>query len=327
MNSDFILTIVLTIFGGLVQIVSPLSSVTTIADFKSWNPPESCKSVNFLFHAKEKVISKLNHALHSKQDKDKLSEAQRKTLVIFQDELNDTEQAVYDALNGLKRLLQEDYKSVMKIKRAIAQRLESFKELTLQQEEQVNAISEAEKELLALAKHGKHNGTRLQQMIGEVLSGISFAADKLENQLNDNTFEKNRKNKGANVEAVIRLSDAEEARPSSSEKRNNEKADAEREADVGILVDSQNNQFVLAKAKDATIPHEDLHLIKDIIYIVLLSFIGCWFCALVHIPTMFGPVLSGMILGPSGNNVIKVASALFLIYVIYALVINSENGV
>lgn len=304
MKLGFFLLAVIIDYGVLM--VSPsINHLNAIEDFESWNPQQSCKSVNYLFHAKEKVINKLSYALQSEKEKSKLSEAHRKTLVIFQDELKDTEQAVYDALNGLKKLLREDYKSVVKIKRAIEQRLENFKELTLQQEEQVNAISEAEKELLNAVKHGKHNGTLIQQLIGDILNDISFAADKLEDRLNDNTFEKKSKDKGANVEAVIRLNE-EEAEPSYADKKRNQNSESKPEGGVDILVDSQNNQFVLAKAKDSTIPHEDLHLIKDIVYIVLFSFIGAWFCTLLHVPIMFGPVLSGMILGPSGKNIIKV---------------------
>ena len=272
MNLHIYLSVAITVMSVFVTLVSPLNQLDNIEDFKSWNLPQSCKSVNYLFHAKEKVISKLNDALQSEKKNGKLSEAHRKTIVIFQDELKDSEEAVYDALNGLKRLLQEDYKSVVKIKKAIEQRLENFKELTLQQEEQVNAVSEAEKELSAAIKRGKQNGTMIQNLIGDILSDISFAADKLENQLNDNTFEKKSKDKGANVEAVIRLND-DENEPSNTDKNRDHVSDNKPGVDVGILVDSQNNQFVLAKAKDSTIPHEDLHLINDIVYIVVLSFV------------------------------------------------------
>ncbi len=77
---------------------------------------------------------------------------------------------------------------------------------------------------------------------------------------------------------------------------------------VGIikLVDVEENQFVLSKGKDSTVPHEDHHLIKDIVYLMLLSFGLGWLCTLMSLPGMFGFILTGVILGPSGTNVLKV---------------------
>lgn len=269
----------------------------------------TCQSVSQLFKTKERVVNKLTHLLvaNSKKKPQELSMDQVKTITIFRNELNVTEQAVFDSLNGLRKLLKEDYKSVVHMKEAIKQRLEALKLLTLQQEDQFNAISEAEKAFLAASKHAgiQSNGTRIEKVIGSILDDISFAADKLEDELDEKTFEKNRNAKGASIEAVVRLTADEETNDDDDNDNKTSQAEPGEENDMSILVDSQNNQFVLSKAKDATVPHEDVHFIKDIIFILLLSFVGSCLCSLIHLPTMFAFVISGMLLGPSGLNMIK----------------------
>lgn len=269
----------------------------------------SCKSVTQLFKAKTRIMTKLRNVLAANKKRGGQLDVHTNTIKIFQGELEDTEEAFFDALNGLKRLLKEDYKSVVKIKEAIYQRLNALKAITLRQEEQYNAISEAEKEVLDENKREeKSNGTMIQQLIDDVWSDISIAADKLEEEINDKTFEQMKDAKGASIEAVVRLNkEGEPIETNSNAVEDSEDENAEDSRnEMNVLVDSQSNQFVLAKAKDSTVPHEDLHFIKDIIYIVLLSFFWSSLCSLLRLPTMFGFVMSGMLLGPSGLNVIKV---------------------
>lgn len=275
-------------------------------DLTCWNP-STCQSVSHLFKAKQRVVNTLTKLLGAKKAQEKLTNDQVQTITIFRNELNVTERAVFDSLNGLRKLLQEDYKSVVHMKEAIKQRLESLKLLALQQEDQFNAISEAEKAFVAANKHAdiQNNGTRIEKVIGGILDEISFAADKLEDELDEKTFEKTRNAKGASIEAVVRLTEEEEADDDDNDNRTS-LAEPGDENDMSILVDSKNNQFVLSKAKDATVPHEDVHFIKDIIFILLLSFLGSCVCTLIHLPTMFAFVISGMLLGPSGVNMIKV---------------------
>jgi len=280
-------------------------AAVTKGDLSRWNP-STCQSVSHLFKAKERVVNKLTNLLRAKKAPQKLTNDQVKTITIFRNELNVTERAVFDSLNGLRKLLQEDYKSVVHMKEAIKQRLEALKQLALQQEDQFNAISEAEKAFVSANKHADihNNGTRIEKIIGGILDDVSFAADKLEDELDEKTFEKTRNAKGASIEAVVRLTEDEEANDGDND-NGTLLAEPGEENDMSILVDSKNNQFVLSKAKDATVPHEDVHFIKDIIFILLLSFTGSCICTLIHLPTMFAFVISGMLLGPSGVNMIK----------------------
>lgn len=305
----FILGVFLTVCMGKPQKVFPnKQNLATVIknDLSRWNG-QTCQSISHLFKVKERVVNKLTNLLQVKGRQQKLTKDQVTTITIFRNELNVTERAVFDSLNGLRKLLQEDYKSVVNMKEAIKQRLESLKLLALQQEDQFNAISEAVKAFVSANKHLdlQNNGTRIEKIIGGVLDEISFAADKLEDELDEKKFEKTRNVKGASIEAVVRLNEDEEV--GNSDNDNNTVVDKEtiEENEMSILVDSQNNQFVLAKSKDATVPHEDVHFIKDIIFILLLSFLGSCICFALHLPTMFAFVVSGMVLGPSGVNIIK----------------------
>ena len=81
--------------------------------------------------------------------------------------------------------------------------------------------------------------------------------------------------KGANIEAVIRLEDDKEgkAQPMGT----NRTAPKRDGAGVIKLVDAQDNQFVLAKGKDTTIPHEDAHFIQVwVLKTTIKSFSLCW---------------------------------------------------
>ncbi|KAK2573397.1 Transmembrane and coiled-coil domain-containing protein 3 [Acropora cervicornis] len=307
-NLVFLGVLLAGIFSGRPQKFSPKKdnfAAVTENDINRWSSL-MCQSVSHLFKAKERVVNKLSHLLQIKGDKQKLTKDQVKTIAIFRNELDVTERAVFDSLNGLRKLLQEDYKSVVHMKEAIKQRLEALKLLALQQEDQFNAISETERAFMSANKHLdlQNNGTRIEKIIGGILDEISFAADKLEDALDEKTFEKTRNAKGASIEAVVRLNENEGV-GNSFNGNNTLTGETSEENDMSILVDSQNNQFVLAKSKDATVPHEDVHFIKDIIFILLLSFLGSCVCFAIHLPTMFAFVISGMVLGPSGVNMIK----------------------
>lgn len=58
-------------------------------------------------------------------------------------------------------------------------------------------------------------------------------------------------------------------------KRKNQSQQKEVEDDLGLsmLIDSQNNQYVLTKPRDSTMPRADHHFIK-VIYLLLLG--NCW---------------------------------------------------
>ena len=63
--------------------------------------------------------------------------------------------------------------------------------------------------------------------------------------------------RGVNFEAVLRVEEEE-----ASSKQNLTKREVEEDLGLSMLIDSQNNQYILTKPRDATIPRADPHLIK-----------------------------------------------------------------
>lgn len=63
---------------------------------------------------------------------------------------------------------------------------------------------------------------------------------------------------------------------------------------------------MLVKFKDAIVLYEDVYFIKDIIFILFLFFLGLCICFVFYLLIMFVFVVSGMVLGLFGVNIIKV---------------------
>lgn len=63
--------------------------------------------------------------------------------------------------------------------------------------------------------------------------------------------------KGVNFEAVLRVEEEE-----ASSKQNITKREVEDGLGLSMLIDSQNNQYILTKPRDSTIPRADHHFIK-----------------------------------------------------------------
>lgn len=64
--------------------------------------------------------------------------------------------------------------------------------------------------------------------------------------------------KGVNVEAVLRVEEDDEDGKRKNESRQVDKGNL----GLSMLIDSQNNQYVLTKPRDSTIPRADHHFIK-----------------------------------------------------------------
>ncbi|MEE6470593.1 hypothetical protein FKM82_009010 [Ascaphus truei] len=201
----------------------------------------NCRKLSGLLHQKSVVLNKLTNAIKAvekdpgRSPEEKLFQVH--TFEIFQKELNESENSVFQAVHGLRRVLQGDYKDVVNMKDSSRQRLEALRE----------------------------------------------AAIKI---------------RGVNVEAVLRVEEDDV-------KRNTSQQQVEEDLGLSMLIDSQNNQYILTKPRDSTIPRADHHFIKDIVTIVMLSLPCGWVCTMIGLPTMFGYVVCGVLLGPSGLNSIK----------------------
>uniref|UniRef100_A0A673AJ30 Cation/H+ exchanger transmembrane domain-containing protein n=1 Tax=Sphaeramia orbicularis TaxID=375764 RepID=A0A673AJ30_9TELE len=265
-----------------------------------------CKRLVGLLHQKNVVVKKLAAAADAVGRDQALSEHERHfqvhTLEVFQKELNESEHLVFQAVHSLQRALQGDYRDVVNMKESSRQRLEALREAAIKEEQEYVELVAAEKHQQEAVKNALSQNKTLS-MLDEILEDVRKAADRLEEEIEEHAFDNNKQMKGVNVEAVLRVEEDEE----NGGKRKNKSKQKEVEDDLGLsmLIDSQNNQYVLTKPRDSTMPRADHHFIKDLVSVVMLSLPCGWICTLVGLPPMFGYIICGVLLGPSGLNSIK----------------------
>ncbi|XP_039993295.1 transmembrane and coiled-coil domain-containing protein 3 [Xiphias gladius] len=266
----------------------------------------NCKRLVGLLRQKNVVVKKLATAADAVGRDRALSEPERHfqvhTLEVFQKELNESEHLVFQAVHSLQRALQGDYRDVVNMKESSRQRLEALREAAIKEEQEYVELVAAEKHQQEAVKSALAQNKTLS-MLDEILEDVRKAADRLEEEIEEHAFDNNKQMKGVNVEAVLRVEEDEE----NGGKRKNKSRQKEVEDDLGLsmLIDSQNNQYVLTKPRDSTMPRADHHFIKDLVSVVMLSLPCGWICTLVGLPPMFGYIICGVLLGPSGLNSIK----------------------
>ncbi|XP_040847043.1 transmembrane and coiled-coil domain-containing protein 3 isoform X2 [Ochotona curzoniae] len=262
-----------------------------------------CRRLSSLLHQKSVVLDKLRNAVRAVERDPGLSEEEKlfqvHTFEIFQKELNESENSVFQAIHGLQRALQGDYKDVVNMKESSRQRLEALREAAIKEETEYVELVAVEKHQVEALKNMQHRNQSLS-MLDEILEDVRRAADRLEEEIGEHAFDDNKSVRGVNFEAVLRVEEEE-----ASSKQNMTRRDTQGDLGLSMLIDSQNNQYVLTKPRDSTIPRADHHLIKDIVTIVMLSLPCGWLCTAVGLPSMFGHVICGVLLGPSGLNSIK----------------------
>ncbi|XP_054900985.1 transmembrane and coiled-coil domain-containing protein 3 [Poeciliopsis prolifica] len=266
----------------------------------------NCKRLVGLMRQKNVAINKLAAAAAVVGKDQSLSEPEKHfqvhTLEVFQKELNESEHLVFQAVHGLQRALQGDYRDVVNMKESSRQRLEALREAAIKEEQEYMELVAAEKHQQEALKSALAQNKTLS-ILEEILEDVRKAADRLEEEIEEHAFDNNKQMKGVNVEAVLRVEEDEEK----GGKTKNKSTQKEVEDDLGLsmLIDSQNNQYVLTKPRDSTMPRADHHFIKDLVSVVMLSLPCGWICTLVGLPPMFGYIICGVLLGPSGLNSIK----------------------
>ncbi|KAF7252535.1 Transmembrane and coiled-coil domain-containing protein 3 [Varanus komodoensis] len=265
---------------------------------------ENCRKLSGLLHQKNVVLNKLKNAIRAVEKDLGLSLEERTfqvhTFEIFQKELNESENSVFQAIHGLQRALQGDYKDVVNMKESSRQRLEALREAAIKEETEYVELLAAEKHQAEALKNMQHQNKSLS-ILDEILEDVRKAADRLEEEIGEHAFDDNKSVRGVNFEAVLRVEEDE-----ANTKRNISKREVEDDLGLSMLIDSQNNQYILTKPRDSTIPRADHHFIKDIVTIGMLSLPCGWLCTTIGLPTMFGYIICGVLLGPSGLNSIKV---------------------
>ncbi|XP_049712192.1 transmembrane and coiled-coil domain-containing protein 3 isoform X3 [Elephas maximus indicus] len=263
----------------------------------------NCRKLTGLLRQKNVVLNKLKNAIRAVEKDVGLSDEEKlfqvHTFEIFQKELNESENSVFQAIHGLQRALQGDYKDVVNMKESSRQRLEALREAAIKEETEYVELLAAEKHQVEALKNMQHQNKSLS-ILDEILEDVRKAADRLEEEIEEHAFDDNKSVKGVNFEAVLRVEEEE-----ANSKKNITKREVEDDLGLSMLIDSQNNQYILTKPRDSTIPRADHHFIKDIVTIGMLSLPCGWLCTTIGLPTMFGYIICGVLLGPSGLNSIK----------------------
>lgn len=274
----------------------------TVTHRKQW-VLDGCRRLSGLLRQKAVVLNKLKNAIRAVEKDVGLSDEEKlfqvHTFEIFQKELNESENSVFQAIYGLQRALQGDYKDVVNMKESSRQRLEALREAAIKEETEYVELLAAEKHQVEALKNMQHQNKSLS-MLDEILEDVRKAADRLEEEIEEHAFDDNKSVKGVNFEAVLRVEEEE-----ANSKQNLTKREVEDDLGLSMLIDSQNNQYILTKPRDATIPRADHHFIKDIVTIGMVSLPCGWLCTAIGLPTMFGYIICGVLLGPSGLNSIK----------------------
>lgn len=92
---------------------------------------DGCRRLSGLLRQKAAVLNKLEDAIRAVERDASLSDQEKlfqvHTLEIFQKELNESENSVFQAVHGLQRALQGDYRDVANMRESSRQRLEALR--------------------------------------------------------------------------------------------------------------------------------------------------------------------------------------------------------
>lgn len=96
---------------------------------------DGCRKLSGLLRQKTVVLNKLKSAIRAVEKDVSLSDEEKlfqvHTFEIFQKELNESENSVFQAIYGLQRALQGDYRDVVNMKESSRQRLEALREAAI----------------------------------------------------------------------------------------------------------------------------------------------------------------------------------------------------
>lgn len=267
----------------------------------------TCSNIHLLLRKKQELTKVISNRIHEleKAPTDSSSintkETQFKTRILnlYQSELNASEDALNVVLSSLNQTLHSDYHSLEIIRLSCESRLSKMQSAALLVERNHNEALKLVQEAKMAAGVGQ-NSSNHHNLVGDIFSEISNAADKLEGQLKDDLFHDLVQGRGGGggggteIETVLKI------------KGNGHDSDQPEEDQV-LLVDSLSNRYSLSRPRDITVLIDDPFLVRDIVLLVVLCSLFGTVCCLLGVPTLFGFGVAGMLLGPAGYNIIKVS--------------------
>ncbi|NXW32500.1 TMCO3 protein, partial [Phaetusa simplex] len=264
-----------------------------IAQRKQW-VLESCRKLSGLLRQKNVVLNKLKNAIRAVEKDAGLSDEEKlfqvHTFEIFQKELNESENSVFQAIHGLQRALQGDYKDVVNMKESSRQRLEALREAAIKEEMEYVELLAAEKHQVEALKNMQHQNKSLS-MLDEILEDVRKAADRLEEEIEEHAFDDN-KSVSDVLDSLFSLVNEGVGGGGQEQRR-------QKNSRIGHLL------CILIRNSSSCLLTVGKPFSFDIVTIGMLSLPCGWLCTTIGLPTMFGYIICGVLLGPSGLNSIK----------------------
>jgi hypothetical protein len=251
-----------------------------------------------LLNAKKRnILNTLKRSNQKIQQDLRINERDRRdrlqVLELFRQELEATDRSLLTVIGDYERTLSSGFQSIDDIKKSCFHRLQDMRNVSLQVEEDYNAILELQK---TIQLHHPTNNKGHSIMV-EILRTLAHAADELEEELKDDVFDAALGRGGVEVETVVKLSNYH----SHTHMRVVDNA----ARGFPVLIDPQSNQYTLSRPQDTTVPHEDHNLLYDFLLLYLCCFVFGSVSSLARAPPVFGYIFSGVLLGPSGLNWLK----------------------
>ncbi|KAG2220112.1 hypothetical protein INT45_006140 [Circinella minor] len=136
---------------------------------------------------------------------------------------------------------------------------------------------------------GPNSGEAIQEMLHGMLQEVRQNADQLEEGMHHHNMAFPSSGDGATIETVLKLNDD----------------DGKEDENNAILIDQDNNEYIMTRPFDTTVIYEDIQLLHDFILIIVVSFVFGWIFSVIGLPAFFGYILAGIVAGPSGYNLIR----------------------
>lgn len=129
----------------------------------------------------------------------------------------------------------------------------------------------------------------------DVVNEVVKEADNLEDKMKDASFTEKQNVKGTSIETVLKVDKEASIEPGLPTANSTTKPKGN-----SVLIDSENNQYVLSKPGDFTQHVDDSQLLNDILLLLITCFIFSFLLNFLRLPFFFGFLLAGILLGPGG---------------------------
>ncbi|CAM4506509.1 unnamed protein product [Leuciscus chuanchicus] len=156
---------------------------------------ENCRRLSTLLRHKHSAVRKLGSAALVLERDQTLAPNEKlfriHTLEVFQRELNESERSLFQAVEGLQRVLTGNFKDIVNMRDSSRQRLQALREAAIKEEQEYMELLAAEKHQQEALKVAQDRNKTLS-MLDEILEDVRKAADRLEEDIEEHAFDNNK---------------------------------------------------------------------------------------------------------------------------------------